>query len=595
MDLTPDTKTHGEEKQSEPTDWEIEEGIPQFEDRFIQKYLHGRNALIQEEKKQRHDAPFLKCMSASAKEACRIVSHIRDRELKSVWNRDAEDHLAKTEDTVLYPGMMFRLARDRMEETDLWKIVKKMPKGALLHGHLEAMVDLDLLVDQVISLPGMHIASGRPLTGANLHSAPLHFQYFSQPQNLGKCEGLGSGTMSIWSPAYKSQSYIPVKEAAAEFPDGGTTKFRDWLKGRCTIEKDVSLSHHHGCAAIWEILEQKFQVVDAILYYEPIFRACLKRMLAELNEDGIRYVEFRLAFGFVYRRDRREEPEPNFESMFEAFGEEIESFKASEAGQGFHGARMIWATMRSHTNRDIVESMKECIITKLQFPELICGFDLLGREDDGRPLVDMIPVLFWFKKQCAVEGVEIPFMFHAGECLGDGDETDSNLYDAILLGTRRIGHAFSLYKHPLLIDLVKEKKIMIECCPISNEVLRFTSSILSHPLPALLSRGVAVSLCNDDPAVLGHGRNGLTHDFCQVLNALENVGLSGLATMAENSLRWSCFEDQNNAAWLTGVKQGIAGTGRKTEYIRNWHIEFEKFCQWVILEFGSEAPESDGI
>ncbi|KAM5473220.1 putative adenosine deaminase [Microsporum ferrugineum] len=517
-------------------------------------------------------------MSASAKEACRIVSHIRDRELKSVWNRDAEDHLAKTEDTVLYPGMMFRLARDRMEETDLWKIVKKMPK-----------------VDQVISLPGMHIASDRPLTGANLHSAPLHFQYFSQPQNLGKCEGLGSGTMSIWSPAYKSQSYIPVKEAAAEFPDGGTTRFRDWLKGRCTIEKDVSLSHHHGCAAIWEILEQKFQVVDAILYYEPIFRACLKRMLTELNEDGIRYVEFRLAFGFVYRRDRCEEPEPNFESMFEAFGEEIESFKASEAGQGFHGARMIWATMRSHTNRDIVESMKECIITKLQFPELICGFDLLGREDDGRPLVDMIPVLFWFKKQCAVEGVEIPFMFHAGECLGDGDETDSNLYDAILLGTRRIGHAFSLYKHPLLIDLVKEKKIMIECCPISNEVLRFTSSILSHPLPALLSRGVAVSLCNDDPAVLGHGRNGLTHDFCQVLNALENVGLSGLATMAENSLRWSCFEDQNNAAWLTGVKQGIAGTGRKTEYIRNWHIEFEKFCQWVILEFGSEAPESDGI
>ncbi|KAM5482451.1 putative adenosine deaminase, partial [Microsporum audouinii] len=379
------------------------------------------------------------------------------------------------------------------------------------------------------------------------------------------------------------------------FPDGGTTRFRDWLKGRCTIEKDVSLSHHHGCAAIWEILEQKFQVVDAILYYEPIFRACLKRMLTELNEDGIRYVEFRLAFGFVYRRDRCEEPEPNFESMFEAFGEEIESFKASEAGQGFHGARMIWATMRSHTNRDIVESMKECIITKLQFPELICGFDLLGREDDGRPLVDMIPVLFWFKKQCAVEGVEIPFMFHAGECLGDGDETDSNLYDAILLGTRRIGHAFSLYKHPLLIDLVKEKKIMIECCPISNEVLRFTSSILSHPLPALLSRGVAVSLCNDDPAVLGHGRNGLTHDFCQVLNALENVGLSGLATMAENSLRWSCFEDQNNAAWLTGVKQGIAGTGRKTEYIRNWHIEFEKFCRWVILEFGSEAPESDGI
>ncbi|KAK2872065.1 hypothetical protein FQN49_002583 [Arthroderma sp. PD_2] len=591
MDQVPNTKPHAGDGGDGAAEWEIEEGIPRFEDQFIQKYIQGRDALIQEEKKQRHDAHFQKCMSPSVREACQIISQIRDRELKTVWTKDVEENLAKAEDTVLYPGMMFRLARDRMEGTDLWKIVKKMPKGALLHGHFEAMVDLDLLVAQVMSLPGIHIASDRPLTTEeNLNFAPLHFQYFSKPQNLKgaeKCTG-------IWSSAYKSLSYIPVNEAAEEFPGGGSKGFQDWLKGRCTIERDTSLSHHHGCAAIWEILDQKFQVVDAMLLYEPIFRACLKQLLTELNEDGIRYVELRMAFVFEYHRDRCEEADSNFESTFEAFGEEIEKFKASEAGRGFHGARMIWTTMRSHTNRDIVDSMKECIITKLQFPELICGFDLVGREEDGRSLADMIPVLFWFKKQCAVEGVEIPFIFHAGECLGDGDETDSNLYDAILLGTRRIGHGFSLYKHPLLIDLVKEKKIMIECCPISNEVLRFTSSIKAHPLPALLSRGVAVSLNNDDPAILGHGKNGLTHDFCQVLNGLENVGLSGLATMAENSLRWSCFEDQNNTDWLADIKRGITGSGKKTEHIRNWNIEFEKFCKWVILEFGSGASDGEG-
>ncbi|EFQ97319.1 hypothetical protein MGYG_00359 [Nannizzia gypsea CBS 118893] len=586
MELTLNTEARGDENQDDVAAWEVEEGIPQVEDQFIQKYLQGRNSLIQEEKKQRHDAHFQKCMSVSTKEACRIISHIRDRELKSVWNKEAEEHVAKTQDTVLYPGMMFRLAKDKMEGTDLWKIVKKMPKGALLHVHLEAMVDLDVLINQVLSLPGIHIASDQPLIAGALQLSPLRLQYFSKPQNVGS----GSDATSIWSSTYKPQLFIPVKEAAEKFPGGGVKGFRDWLKGRCTIEKETSLSHHHGCAAIWEVLDRKFQAVDAMLYYEPIFRACLKHMLAELNEDGIRYVEFRLAFEFEYRRDKCEEPDSNFDSLFEAFGEEIERFKASEAGQGFHGARMIWTTMRRYTNRDIVESMKECILTKLQFPELICGFDLVGREDDGRPLVDMIPVLFWFKKQCAVEGVEIPFMFHAGECLGDGDETDSNLYDAILLGSRRIGHAFSLYKHPLLIDLVKEKKIMVECCPISNEVLRFTSSIMSHPLPALLARGVAVSLCNDDPTMLGHGKNGLTHDFCQVLNGLENVGLSGLATMAENSLRWSCFEDQDNAAWLADIKRGITGAGKKSEFIRNWHIEFEQFCQWVILEFGSDVP-----
>jgi adenosine deaminase CECR1 len=35
---------------------------------------------------------------------------------------------------------------------------------------------------------------------------------------------------------------------------------------------------------------------------------------------------------------------------------------------------------------------------------------------------------------------DIPFIFHAGETLGDGTAADMNLYDAILLGTKRIGH-----------------------------------------------------------------------------------------------------------------------------------------------------------
>ena len=35
-------------------EWELEQGIPQFEDSFIQKYMQGREALIEQEKKRRH-------------------------------------------------------------------------------------------------------------------------------------------------------------------------------------------------------------------------------------------------------------------------------------------------------------------------------------------------------------------------------------------------------------------------------------------------------------------------------------------------------------------------------------------------------------
>lgn len=235
--------------------------------------------------------------------------------------------------------------------------------------------------------------------------------------------------------------------------------------------------------------------------------------------------------------------------------------------------------------------MQECIVMKQVYPDLIAGYDLVGQEDTGRPLADLTPELFWFKKTCAQSGVDIPFFFHAGETLGDGDAVDENLFDAILLGTRRIGHGFSLYKHPLLIDMVKEKKILVESCPISNEVLRLTGSIMSHPLPALLARGVPVALCNDDPAIMGHGHSGMTLDFWQALQGWENLGLSGLASLAENSVRWASFEDSNAKDWAQEIKDGAFGKGIRAQRLKEWAKEWEKFCQWIVLEYGADEDE----
>jgi len=225
----------------------------------------------------------------------------------------------------------------------------------------------------------------------------------------------------------------------------------------------------------------------------------------------------------------------------------------------------------------------------MKYPHLVSGYDLVGQEDIGRPLKDLIPELFWFKKQCATEGVDIPFFFHAGECLGDGSSTDQNLFDAVLLGTRRIGHGFSLYKHPLLIDMVKDKKILVESCPISNEVLRLCASVQAHPLPALLARGVACSLSNDDPSILGQGTNGMTHDFWQALQGWDNLGLAGLGSLAENSVRWAAFEDQTAAAWVHDIKEATLGSGVRAERMKQWAVEWEQFCLWVVTEFGEDS------
>jgi adenosine deaminase CECR1 len=135
---------------------------------------------------------------------------------------------------------------------------------------------------------------------------------------------------------------------------------------------------------------------------------------------------------------------------------------------------------------------------------------------------------------------------------------------------------------------VRDRRILIESCPISNEVLRLCGSILSHPLPALLARGVACALCNDDPAMLGQDTAGMTHDFWQALQGWDNLGLAGLGSLAENSVRWAAFEDQSNEAWERDLRQASLGEGVKADRLKQWSIEWEKFCLWIVTEFGED-------
>ncbi|KAM0340113.1 hypothetical protein ACHAPU_010687 [Fusarium lateritium] len=561
-------------------EWEeVSQDIPSLSDPFLQQYLTGRANLMTQEQKSRSDASFKASLSPIAKRASDIVDRIRDQENDSIWTPQVEEDLAQAGNECIFPGMMFMLAKDRMEKTNLWKIVRRLPKGTLLHAHMDAMVNFDFLFDELLKLPGMHMSSNQPLNSEEaLEKAIPSFRYRTKADTDG----------SIWDESYKPDTFVPLPKAADDFPNGGRTGFLKWLKARCTLSVTDSHEQHHGVDAIWIKFATCFFVSDSIIHYEPMFRIFLRELMRNLKDDGVNWAELRFTWSLNYCRDQQEEPEKDYIHMFEVLREEIDKFKNSPEGEGFWGLTTIWTSLRSWPTRNIVENMDNCIATKMAFPDLIAGYDLVGPEDLGRPLSDLLPELFWFRKQCAMEGVNIPFFFHAGETLGDGTDTDSNVFDAILLGTRRIGHGFSLFKHPLLIDMVKEKRILIESCPISNEVLRLCGSVTAHPLPALLARGVACSLCNDDPAMLGQDTAGMSHDFFQAVQGWKNLGLAGLGSLAENSVRWSAFEDQNQTDWINGIKQASLGSTLKAKRMKEWQIEWEKFCLWIVEEYGDE-------
>jgi hypothetical protein len=124
------------------------------------------------------DHAFRNSLSPIAKEACSIVDRIRDEEQKSTWTSEFEDMLAQKVGANVYPGMMFSLAKARMEKTKLWQIIRKMPKGALLHAHMDAMVDFDFLFDVLLKEPGMHIHSATALASPEaLEGATINFRF----------------------------------------------------------------------------------------------------------------------------------------------------------------------------------------------------------------------------------------------------------------------------------------------------------------------------------------------------------------------------------------------------------------------------------
>jgi len=126
----------------------------------------------------------------------------------------------------------------------------------------------------------------------------------------------------------------------------------------------------------------------------------------------------------------------------------------------------------------------------------------VGEEAAGKPLKSFISQFISFQKKCQDEGLSIPFLFHGGETLDIGTEADYNLVDAVLLNSKRIGHGFSLDRHPYLMELVKKKGVCLEICPISNEVLGLTPRMNGHSVYTLLANNIHCTVSSDNPTLL---------------------------------------------------------------------------------------------
>ena len=183
------------------------------------RVVAGRDSLISQENRQRSDHAFRQTLSPMAAEACTIVADIRSEELQTRWTTEVDDSLAQKHEINSFRGMMFALAKNRMESSRLFRIIKRMPKGALLHCHLGAMSDFDLLISEALETEHMCISAEAPLASPDaLEAAPFTFRHSSKAAS--------TDAAPLWSDSYTRNELVPVSKAADSFPNGGREGFK---------------------------------------------------------------------------------------------------------------------------------------------------------------------------------------------------------------------------------------------------------------------------------------------------------------------------------------------------------------------------------
>ena len=115
---------------------------------------------------------------------------------------------------------------------------------------------------------------------------------------------------------------------------------------------------------------------------------------------------------------------------------------------------------------------------------------------------------------------------HAGEWAG----ADS-VRAALSLPITRIAHGVRAIEDVLVVSELADRGIVLECCPTSNVVLGVFPSYEDHPLPALRSAGVRVTLGSDDPPYFGASIKG-EYDVCEALMGFSDDDLREITRTA---------------------------------------------------------------
>ncbi|WP_249714715.1 adenosine deaminase [Rhizomonospora bruguierae] len=250
-------------------------------------------------------------------------------------------------------------------------------------------------------------------------------------------------------------------------------------------------------------VEVYLSVVDLIRDEEDV-RILTYEVARELARQQVRYAELTITpYSHVHRGIAPE-----------AFCEAIEDARVRAESE--LGVALRWC-FDIPGEAGLVAAEQTLDIALRQRPDGLISFGLGGPEI-GVPRPQFQP---YFDRARAQGLRSVP---HAGETTGP-----QTIWDALRdLGAERIGHGTSAMGDPRLVEYLAEHRVPLEVCPTSNLVTRAVPTLAEHPLPAMVSAGLVVTVNSDDPPMFG---TTLTDEY-EVAARLLDLDAAGVAALA---------------------------------------------------------------
>lgn len=440
--------------------------------------------------------------------------------------------------TYFYPSRPLESELDQIVNRTLYKLLKKLPKGGNLHMHETQMLDRRKFLELVYQLPEYdYLYICDKSSDAHCVNKPsdcnctnYQLKYYKKAAPFGWFKVKGS---AVWT----------------------TEKILEKTTLTGIINNMAKPVYATDSAGRWNLTS-----TGLFFFYDELFRynntrfSYMTAVLDDSLDEGVQVLEFRRGgFGSMF--------------YFDEHGNEISisdtdeldllwRYKSDYIKNNPRLIDFIFIVYGSRRSTDqVVDSLLErTFYLQNLYQDMIRGFDLVGQEDSGHTLL--------FHRDSLIEGFNFTqssnktfnLVFHTAETswpddiepaqIGDDVSTLDNIFDAILLKTKRVGHGIGFVKYPKLYKYLIEREIAIEVCPASNQILGYVPDLRNHPGINYYKSGIPIVIAGDDPGSFGY--NQLTVDYYMIYLAW-GLDLYDLKQIANNSIRYSLMPEEKRS------------------------------------------------